>query len=208
VLRITKHPETVEEEPVSIAPLSPPYEPHTAELLAGMMPPGVEPIALYRTFAHNLGMARAMRSWGRYELSRELSLSLRQREIVIDRVCARLACEYEWGVHIAYFAAKAELTDDQVRSLTAGSANDPCWTDPLERALIEGVDQLVDTATIHEDVWARLSEHLSVAQLLDLTMLAGWYHAIAFTARAAGVPLEEWAPRFGEYATPAPPSPA
>ena len=40
----------------------------------------------------------------------------------------------------------------------------------------------------------------SDAQLLDLTMLAGWYHAISFTARAAGVPLEPGAPRFADYA--------
>jgi hypothetical protein len=28
-------------------------------------------------------------------------LSLRQREIVIDRTTARLGCAYEWGVHVA-----------------------------------------------------------------------------------------------------------
>jgi hypothetical protein len=38
-------------------------------------------------------MAAAMSGWGSYELSRRLSLSLRDREIVIDRTCARCRCE-------------------------------------------------------------------------------------------------------------------
>ena len=36
-------------------------------------------------------------------------------------------------------------------------------------------------------------------QLLDLFMLAGWYHAINYTARAAAVALEPDAPRFTDY---------
>ena len=94
------------------------------------MPPGVPPIALFRTFARNLPMAKAMRSWGAYELSGQLSLSMRQREIVIDRVTARCGCEYEWGVHIAFFAERVGLTHEQVSSLTHGSSTDPCWDDP------------------------------------------------------------------------------
>jgi hypothetical protein len=37
-------------------------------------------------------------------------LMLRQREIVIDRTCALNGSEYEWGVHIAFFAAKVKFT--------------------------------------------------------------------------------------------------
>ncbi len=182
-----------------ISPLTEPYAPDIAELLATMMPPGVPPIALFRTFAHNPRMARAMGPWGRYELSRELSLTLRQREIVIDRVCARLGCEYEWGVHVAVFSDKAGLSREQIRSLTRGGAEDRCWEEPIERALIAAVDQLCASATIDDDVWTALSVHLDSAQRLDLCMLAGWYHAVAFTARAAGVPLEDGAPRFADY---------
>ena len=65
-----------------ITPLEAPFEEETAEILAAMMPPGAPPIALFRTFAKNLPMAKAMRRWGSYELSRDLSLSMRQREIV------------------------------------------------------------------------------------------------------------------------------
>ena len=59
---------------------------------------------------------------------------MRDREIVIDRVCARCGCEYEWGVHVAYFAGRVGLTIAQVASLTFGGSDDPCWTDEREPA--------------------------------------------------------------------------
>jgi hypothetical protein len=71
-----------------IQPLEEPIDEETGEVLAKMMPVGIPPIALFRTFAKNVPMAKAMRQWGSYELSRELSLSMRQREMVINRVTA------------------------------------------------------------------------------------------------------------------------
>ena len=90
-----------------VAPLEPPYEPEVEARLSAMMPPGVPPIALFRTFARNMPMTAAMDGWGHYELSKRLSLTLRDREIVIDRTTARCKCEYEWGVHVAFFAERA-----------------------------------------------------------------------------------------------------
>jgi hypothetical protein len=37
-------------------------------------------------------MTAAMGGWGGYELSRRLSLGMRDRELVIDRTCARCRC--------------------------------------------------------------------------------------------------------------------
>jgi alkylhydroperoxidase family enzyme len=161
-----------------------------------MMPAGAPPIALFRTFAKNLPMTKAMHAWGSYELGRSLSLSLREREIVIDRTCARCGCEYEWGVHVVFFAAKAELTRDQIRSLTRGRASDGCWTSERERVLIETVDELRDTSDISDALAERLTRELTEAEQLDLFLLIGWYHAISFVANAARVPLEQGAPRF------------
>jgi len=62
-------------------------------------------------------------------------LTIRQREIVIDRVTASCGAEYEWGVHVSVFAAKAGLTEAQITSLTVGGPDDTCWTD-ADRLLI------------------------------------------------------------------------
>jgi alkylhydroperoxidase family enzyme len=179
-----------------IEPARAPYPPEVAERLAAMMPPGVPPIGLFRTFVRNMPMTAAMSGWGGYELSRRLSLPLRDREILIDRTCARCGCEYEWGVHVLFFAERAGLSGPQLTSLTHGSPSDPCWTDERDRLLIESADALHDVAVIGDDLWLRLARLFSAEQLLDLLMLCGWYHAISFTALAARVPLEAGAPTF------------
>jgi 4-carboxymuconolactone decarboxylase len=81
-----------------IAPLAPPYAPELEALLRKMTPPAApEILALFRVLAHNPLLAERMTGWGGYLLGRKASLSLRDREVVIDRVCARCGAEYEWG---------------------------------------------------------------------------------------------------------------
>ncbi len=183
-----------------IDPVRPPYLPEVTERLDAMMPPGVPPILLFRTFARNLPMTAAMGGWGGYELSKRLSLPMRAREIVIDRTCARCGCEYEWGVHVAFFADRVGLSGPQLTSLTYGAAADPCWTDERDRLLIEAADALHDTSAVGDDLWCRMTKLFSEEELLDLLMLCGWYHAISFTANGARISCEDDAPRFADVA--------
>src|SRR5262245_38776190 len=155
-----------------------------------MMPEGAPPIALFRTFARNLPMTAAMIPWGSYALGRQSSLTRREREVVILRTCARCRCDYEWSVHVAYFAERAGLTTAQVASLAAGQPADPCWSDERDRVLVEAVDALHATSAVEDGLWARLSASFDEPQLLDVLLLAGWYHAISFVARATRLPLE------------------
>jgi alkylhydroperoxidase family enzyme len=186
-----------ESETVRIAPLEPPYDPEVARRLGSMMPPGVPPIGLFRTFARNLPMTAAMGEWGAYELGRNLSLSMRDREILIDRTCARCGAEYEWGVHVLFFAERVGLTAEQVASLTHGSPDDGCWR-TRERLLIRAADSLHDRSDIDDELWALLAGELAEAEILDLLLLCGWYHAISYVARAARVEPEAGAPRFAD----------
>lgn len=179
-----------------IDPATPPHSPETALRLEAMMPAGVPPIGLFRTFVRNLPMATAMGSWGGYELSKRLSLTMRDRELIIVRTCARCRCEYEWGVHVAFFAERVGLTSGQITSLTHGLASDDCWTDERDRLLIEAADALHDGADLGDTLWDHLRQHFTDEQLLDVLMLAGWYHAISYAANGARVELEPGAPRF------------
>jgi hypothetical protein len=179
-----------------IAPLSPPYPEQAAALLHRMMPNGREPIALFRTYARNLSLTEALHGWGSYQLSRRLSLGLRERELLIARTCARCGCEYEWGVHIAFFAERVALTAEQISSLTHGSSADPCWSDERDRLLLDAADALHDDNDIDDALWAGLGALFGPEQMLDVLMLCGWYHAISFTARATRLAPEPGAPRF------------
>ncbi|MEU1193449.1 hypothetical protein [Streptomyces sp. NPDC005859] len=56
-----------------IPALEPPFAPDVEAQLATMMPAGMPPIGLFRTFAKNLPMTVAMSNWGRDELGRDLT---------------------------------------------------------------------------------------------------------------------------------------
>jgi Carboxymuconolactone decarboxylase family len=95
-------------------------------------------------------MSAAMSEWGSYELSKRLSLTMRDRELLIDRTCARCGCEYEWGVHVAFFAERVGLTGKQITSLAHGEPSDPCWVDPRDRLLVQAADALHETSHIDD----------------------------------------------------------
>ncbi len=182
-----------------LALLEPPFDDRAGALLARMMPGDAPPIGLFRLFARNPPMADAMHGWGRYELGRQLTLSMREREIAIGRTCALCGCEYEWGVHVMTFAERVGLTRGQTASLVYGGPADACWTSERERLLILAVDALHEHSDIDDALWTRLASVFDELPLLDLLLLCGWYHAVSFAARAARVPLEPGAPRFADF---------
>lgn len=179
-----------------IPPIEAPYPAEAAAVLRRMMPGDEQPIALFRMYARHVPLAEALHGWGSYQLSRRLSLGLRDREILIDRTCALCGCEYEWGVHLARFAPRARLTSAQIGSLTHGSSADPCWTAERDRLLLDAADALHAHHDLDDTLWERLAAEFGPEQLLDLLMLCGWYHAISFTARATRLAPEPGAPRF------------
>ena len=81
-------------------------------------------------------------------------------------------------------------------SLTHGSPDDTCWSDAGEKLLVGAVDALVDGNDIADALWHDLAAHFEEQQLLDLLLLAGWYRAITYVARATRLPLEPGAPTF------------
>ncbi len=175
-----------------IVPAEAPYPPAIATELDRIMPKGMEPLILFRTMARNPRLFGKMFAGGLLDKG---ALSLRQREIVIDRTTARLDCEYEWGVHVAFFANRVALDTDQVAALVHGPADAPCWTQE-EQALLAAVDDLVDHRTIATSTWDDLAAHFDEAQILEVIALVGYYHTISFLCRGLELPLETYAARF------------
>jgi 4-carboxymuconolactone decarboxylase len=179
-----------------IEPLAPPCDPELETLLNRMTPPGAPSIlALFRVLAHNPRLAERAAGWGGYLLGPKASMSLRDREVVIDRVCARCGAEYEWGVHVAAFAEAAGLTSAQNAAIADSKADDAPLT-PRDRLLVQMVDELHETSTVSDALWPQLAQLWSAPQLIELLMLAGWYHAISYVCNASRVPLEEWGARW------------
>jgi alkylhydroperoxidase family enzyme len=174
-----------------IAPLEPPYAPDTAAQFDRIMR-GAPPLLLFRVMA---GSARAWEKFRAGSLLDRGPLSLREREIVIDRTCARTGCEYEWGVHVATFAAAAHLTEDQVCATVRGAANEACWSE-AEQALIAAADALHDRATLSDAEFAELSAHYDKAQIFEIILLCGFYRTVSYLANGLALPLEERVVRF------------
>ncbi len=124
-------------------------------------------------------------------------LTLREREIVIDRTCALTGCEYEWGVHVATFADAAQLTEAQVRATVHDGAAAPCWS-PSEQALIASVDALHVRATLSDGEFSALAAHYDDAKIFEIILLCGFYRTVSYLANGLGLPLEDKAARFPE----------
>ena len=175
-----------------LAPLDPPYSPAVADVLARLMPPGLDPLILFRALAVNERVFLRIHAGGLLDRG---SLTLRDRELIIDRTCFRCGSEYEWGVHVALFGGRAALTADEIRDLCA---EDPAATvfSPRDQLLLRLCDALHATAQVSDELWAQLAAGWAPAQLIELIVLAGYYHAIAFATNALRLPLEPFAARF------------
>ncbi|MEA2922266.1 MAG: hypothetical protein QOF07_2229 [Bradyrhizobium sp.] len=178
-----------------IAPLQPPYAPDLQDQFDRIMR-GAPPLVLFRVIAGN------PRAWEKFRAGSLLDqgpLSLREREIVIDRTCALTGCEYEWGVHVAIFADAARLTDEQVRATVLEGADAPCWSDS-ERALIAAVDALHHRATLGDAEFSALAAHYDEAKIFEIILLCGFYRTVSYLANGLDLPLEEKAARFPKVA--------
>ncbi|WP_395647932.1 carboxymuconolactone decarboxylase family protein [Terricaulis sp.] len=174
-----------------LTPLQPPFPAEVAEILKTYPQQGGYLLTLFRTFANSV---RFLKKGVVNLLDAESPLSLRQREIVILRVTANLDCEYEWGVHAAAFAKRAELTEQQVAA-TCGDADAQCWT-AEERLLLRAIDELCDEARISEPTLLLVQQAFTREQQLEVLALAGNYHTVSFVANSAKLAPEAFAARF------------
>ncbi len=174
-----------------IVPVEPPYPPDLQEDFDKLMR-GAPPLLLFRTVARNPRVLQRMMAGGLLDRG---SISLRSRELMILRTCARCGAEYEWGVHVAVYGDKAQWTSEQRRSSVHGGTADACWS-AEDRLVIRLADQLHDTNRVDDALWADAAAHFAEGQLVELVMLAGLYHAVSYMINATGVQLEAFAPRF------------
>jgi alkylhydroperoxidase family enzyme len=173
-----------------IAPLDPPYAPEVQQSFDVVMR-GAPPLALFRTVAHNPRVLARLMAGGLLDRG---SITLRQRELMILRTTARCGAEYEWGVHVAAFGAKAGWSAaETAASAAAGVA--PLWK-PDEALVVRLADELHETQTISDALWADLRVEFEPAQLVELIMLAGLYHAVSYLINGLRIALEPGAPRL------------
>lgn len=162
-----------------------------AELLAPLTNDG-RVLNIFATLVRHPRLFNRWSSFGGVLLYRG-ELSGRHRELLILRTAWHCHAEYEWGQHVR-IAKAAGLTDDEVDRVPEGP-DAPRWSD-LDAALLRAADELHRDATIGEDTWGALAAELDERQLIEVCMVVGQYHLVAFTLNSLGVQPEPDAAAF------------
>ncbi|MCX4759698.1 carboxymuconolactone decarboxylase family protein [Streptomyces sp. NBC_01275] len=148
---------------------------------------------IWATLAHHEDALRRFIVFGNHVLGKN-TLPLPSRELMILRIAARAQAAYEWDQHVR-IARRAGLTDDTILAAATGT-----WDglDDLDQVLLTATDSLLDRQGVDDKLWGRLTDHLSVEQVIDVLYTVGQYLTIATVINTLGVRVE------GELALPLP----
>ncbi len=174
-----------------MAPAQPPYPAAVQARLDQLKTPGDQPLSLFRTLARDERLFMRFTGGGLLDPGH---LTLREREIVIHRVCALNGGAYEWGVHAAIFAGPAGLDAEQL-AVTAAPGVASCWS-PREALLIDFCDAVNARADIDDALWTRLAEAFSDEARIELMMLAGFYRTVSLLVNGLRLAPEPFAAPF------------
>jgi 4-carboxymuconolactone decarboxylase len=162
-------------------------DPRTEELLRSLRrAPDGDDLNLFATLAHH---PRLLARWSAFAgmLLLRGALPARDRELLILRTAWSCRAGYEWGQHVP-IAREAGLTGDEIarlrRPLDGGG-----WS-PEDAALLRAADELHRHARIGDPTWAALAARYDDQQLIELCMVVGHYHLLAFTLNSLGVQRE------------------
>lgn len=173
-----------------IAPLPPEERDDQAkELLASASAPGAPAANIFTTLVRHPGLFRKWLPFGGKLLAGKLPA--RDRELLILRTGWRCASPYEWGQHVI-IGRQCGITDGEIERVKAGP-DAPGWDD-FDAALLGAADELHDDHCIGDATWATLAARYDERQLVEVPMVVGHYHLVAFTLNSLGVQREPGVP--------------
>lgn len=117
----------------------------------------------------------------------QAALPARLREIAVLRIGWHCSSDYEFGQH-TMFGRRAGLREDEIALLATPSAG-AGWP-PLERAVIDCVDELHARHDVSDGTWSALAGHLDPAEIIELLALIGRYWTVSVVANALRIQLE------------------
>jgi alkylhydroperoxidase family enzyme len=142
---------------------------------------------IFRTLARHPDLFRNWMPFGGYLLVGG-AIPATERELMILRTAVRCRSSYEWGQHVRVseqMGIDRETIDRVIEGPRAGG-----WTEH-EAALLRAVDELHDDNRISDSTWKALAGAYDETQLIELTLLIGQYHMVAFALNSLGVELDE-----------------
>ena len=170
-----------------MAPLPPDeQDERTREMLDTLRPdPGGPDLNIFATFARHPRLLRRWSQFGGTLLSGDLDP--RDREILILRTAWSCQAEYEWGQHVV-IGKQAGVTEAEILACTRPMAEGG-WREH-DQALLRAADDLHAESRLSDRTWEMLAGRLTEAQLIEVCMVVGQYHLVAFTLNSLGVERE------------------
>jgi alkylhydroperoxidase family enzyme len=159
------------------------------ELLEEVRLPNAVAVNIFETLVRHPGLYRRWMPFAGKLLGGKLPG--RDRELLILRTGWHCRSAYEWGQHVRLAQAEG-ISDDEIERVAAGP-DAAGWT-PFDRTLLTAADELADDACITDETWTALAERYDERQLIEVPMLVGQYHMVAFTLNSLGVQREPGVP--------------
>jgi 4-carboxymuconolactone decarboxylase len=141
---------------------------------------------IFPTLARHEQLLRAWLPFGGFLLGRGV-LGARERELLILRTGFNCSSAYEWGQH-ARIAEHIGISHEEIARVAEGP-DAPGWS-AADATLLRAADELHERAKIADETWAALAESHDERGLLEIAMLVGHYHMVAFALNSAGVELD------------------
>jgi alkylhydroperoxidase family enzyme len=138
------------------------------------------------TMLHHPALAASFNRFGNVLLTQP-AIGHRERELMLLRVAWRTCARYEW-VHHVRLAKSYGLHGDDVAAIAHGYSES--WS-PLERDLVAATDQLLDDYRIDDDIWDRLRQALTDAQLVEVPFIVGAYTCLAMAFNSWELQVED-----------------
>ena len=155
------------------------------ELLQGVRVTDAPAANIFATLVRNPGLFRRWLPFGGKLLAGKLPA--RDRELLILRTAVHCQAEYEWGQH-RLIGLSAGLSEAEIARVRDGAGAEG-W-DPFDAALLAAADELHRDACISDTTWEVLASRYDERQLIEVPMVVGHYHMVAFTLNSLGVELE------------------
>lgn len=171
-----------------ISPVTPPYAADLQAAFDRLPADWGPPFAIFTALARDPDLLQRFLR-GSVGYRPDSRITLRQREVLLLRVCANCNCRYEWGLRVHFFSGQAGLTPAQIHASVRGAAEYTAWTDE-DRLLLRLADALQDDCDIGDTLWAELAVHFSEEAILELLLLAGYYRTVAYLANGLRLPPE------------------
>jgi 4-carboxymuconolactone decarboxylase len=141
---------------------------------------------IFPTIARHEALLRAWLPFAGFLLGGGV-LAARERELLILRTGCNCSSDYEWGQHVR-LAEQLGVAREEIMRVADGP-DAPGWS-PADAALLRAADELHEHSRIADDTWAALAESYDERGLLEIAMLVGHYHMVAFALNSAGVELD------------------